>query len=224
MQYGLFSDEDFQQTTPFTDRVVCLLGNLGTANSPIKKRILDFGASDVRSTVSRAVHYVVMGNDAPQAQLSALADLNLNGYNPRVLHRAELDDIFSGHYSPYFTPAGIVKNLILSQQHYDRLGIRLTPGVNSLYTHEMYVPFTTQTPYPLLYQQLGNMGVYANNYIDDTTSLILLPDDSIARLREGQTDDTLQYIQNTYNGMRSQYFNYQLVAESEILSWMKSFG
>lgn len=224
MQYGFFTDEDFQQTTPFTDRVVCVLGNLGTSIAAVRKRILEFGATEVRTSVSRGVHYVVLGSDVPDSQFSALNELNFHGYYPRVLHKPELDDIFSGHYAEYLTSPDIVKSLKLGIQHYTRLKVKLTPGTNSLYTKEMYVPQTTHISPPILYQQLGNMGIYANNYIDDSIDILLLPDASLSHLQEGTTDETIQYIQNSYNSMRTQNFTFQLIAESDILAWIKSFG
>jgi hypothetical protein len=224
MQYGLFTDEDFRQSTPFTDRVVCLLGNLGVNLSSVRKRILDFGAAEVRTSVSRGVHYVIVGDGVPEPQLTALEELNFHGYYPKVLHRADLDKIFSGHYSDYLTSPETVKALTLGLPHYNRLKAELTPGVNTLYTREMYVPFATQADSAVFYQQLGNMGIYANNYIDETTSLLLLPDSSLQHLREGVTDETILYIQNSYNNMRAQNFTFQLLAESDVCSWIKTFG
>ena len=223
MQYGFFTDEDFQQTTPFTDRVVCVIGNLGTNTNAVKKRIFDFGASEVRTSVSRGVHYVIMGDDVPDSQLSALSDFNFHGYYPMVLHKAELNDIFSGHYTDYFTSPDIKKSLRLSIQHYNALKFELTPGVNSLYTKEMYVPDIIQISHTEICQQLGNMGIYANSYMDDTTNLLLLPDSSISHLKEETSDDVILYIQDTYNSMRAQNFIFQLVSESDLLEWLKTF-
>ena len=76
---------------------------------------------------------------------------------------------------------------------------------------------------PHLFQQLGDLGVYANNYIDDTTNILLLPDESISHLKEGTTDDVILYIQDSYNAMRAQNFAFQLISESDILAWIKSF-
>ncbi|MBO7067263.1 MAG: hypothetical protein J6W52_01075 [Bacteroidaceae bacterium] len=224
MQYNLFSDDDFRQTTPFTDRVVCLTGSFGTGNSLIRKRILELGAVDVKASPSRTVHYVIMGNDVPEAQLSALYELNFHGYCPKVLHKAELDDIFAGHYAAYNTPAEIRKSLTLSMQHYDRLKVTLPEGKNSLYTKELYVPAETRMSQSELYQQLGNLGIYANNYIDDTTNLLLLPDSSLCHLQEGTTDETIRYIQNSYNAMCSQNFTFQMISESDLITWIKSLG
>lgn len=223
MQYGFFTDEDFQQTTPFTDRVVCVIGNLGTNANAVRKRILDFGATEVRTSVSRGVHYVVMGDDVPDSQLSALSDLNFHGYYPMVLHKAELNDIFSGHYAEYTASAEIVKSLMLGIRHYNELKVELKPGCNSLYTEEVYVPAVIQKSQPMLCQQLGNLGIYANSYMDDATNLILLPDTSISRLKEGETDDVILYIQDSYNSMRAQNFIFQLVSESEMIAWLKTF-
>lgn len=212
MEYGFFTDEDFRQVTPFTDRVVCFLGSFGTSTSSIRKRILDFGATEVRTSVSRGVHYVIMGNDVPDSQLSDLLELNFHGYYPKELHKAELDDIFAGHYAVYNTPSEITKSLTLSIQHYNMLKVELTHGVNSLYTEELYVPSSTQVPQNQIFQQLGNLGIYANNYIDDTTNMLLLPDDSISHLKEGTTDDVILYIQDSYNAMRTQNFAFQMIS------------
>ena len=223
MQYGFFTEEDFQQTTPFTDRVVCVIGNLGSNANAVRKRILDFGATEVRTSVSRGVHYVVIGDDVPDSQLSALSELNFHGYYPKVLHKAELNDIFSGHYTDYTTSPEIVKSLRLGIQHYNALKAELKPGLNSLYTEEVYVPAVTQNSQPMLCQQLGNMGIYANSYMDDATNLLLLPDASISHLKEGETDDVILYIQDSYNTMRAQNFVFQIVSESDMIAWLKTF-
>lgn len=223
MQYGFFTDEDFQQITPFTDRAVCLLGSFGSITSSLKKRIIEFGATEVKTSVSRGIHYVIMGNDIPKSQLSALNELNFHGYYPKVLNRAEVDDIFEGHYAAYNTLSEIEKSLSLGIQHYNKLKVELTKGVNSLYTKEIYVSPATKMPQNELYQLLGNWGVYANNYIDDTTNLLLLPEASISHLQEGTTDETIIYIQDSYNALRTQNFTFQFISESEILMWLKTF-
>jgi len=223
VQYGFFTDEDFQQITPFTDRIVCLLGSFGSSTSSLKKRIIEFGATEVKTSVSRGIHYVVMGNDIPESQLSALNEMNFHGYYPKVLNRAEIDDVFAGHYAAYNTPSEIEKSLSLGIQHYNKLRVELAEGINSLYTREIYVSPATKMPQNELYQLLGNLGVYANNYIDDTTNLLLLPDASISHLQEGTVDETIIYIQNSYNALRTQNFTFQLISESEILMWLRTF-
>ena len=223
MQYGFFTDEDFQQTTPFTDRVVCMIGSLVTNANTVRKRILDFGATEVRTSVSRGVHYVIMGDDVPDSQLSVLSELNFHGYYPMVLHKAELNDIFSGHYTDYTTSPEIVKSLRLGIQHYNALKVELMAGINSLYTKEVFVPASTQISHTELCQQLGNMGIYANSYMDDATNLLLLPDSSISCLKNGESDEVIQYIQDSYNTMRAQNFIFQIVSESEMAAWLKTF-
>lgn len=225
MQYSFFTEDDLRQTTPFTDRVVCILGSFGASNTVLRKRLQEYGASDIRTAVSRTVHYVLMGENVPEAQLSALHELNFHGYCPRVLHKAEIDDIFSGHYAAYMTPLEFSKTLTLTMQHYESLKLLLQEGVNSLYTEEMYVsPNIATTTLQELYLQLGNLGVYANSYIDDTTNVLLLPDSTILHLQQGAVDDTILYIQNTYNTMRAQNFTLQMIAESDMRAWIKSFA
>ena len=63
-------------------------------------------------------------------------------------------------------------------------------------------------------------GVYANAYIDDTTDALVISDASLQRLRDGQTDDSLHYIEQCYNQSRSQAFRYVMTSEGELLAWL----
>ena len=213
MQYELFSEADFRQDTPFTGRSVCLLG----VQKSLQQRILALGA-DIKTSLSRNVHYVVLGKNAPADALESLQQLAFNGFCPRVLNEEELDDILRGHYSPYFVPQNITKNLRLTLRHYLAGRFSYEGSVNPLYTKELYLAPDTS---PDLYQQLGNRGIYANAYIDDTTDLIVISDQPLQHLRDGETDTSLSYIEQQYNNSRAQAFRYTMTSEGELTAWLK---
>jgi hypothetical protein len=221
MQYELFSDTDFQQETPFTGRSVCLLGSFHTTTKALQKRLQALGA-DIKSGLSRNLHYVVLGRDVPTESLEHLQQLALHGYQPKALSESDLDDILQGHYSPYFVPEQTKKDLHLTLRHYQNAQLQLDGNENLLYMEELYLAPDTQAPQQELYQMLGNLGIYANSYIDDTTDIIVLSDHSVQHLREGQSDDTLHYIEQQYNQSRAQTFRFRMTSEGELLAWIKT--
>lgn len=215
MQYELFSDADFQQETPFTGRSVCLLGGFRLAGKAMQQKLQALGA-DVKPGLSRNLHFVVMGRNVPASDLEYLQQLAFHGYCPRVLSAEQLDDILQGHYSAYMVPEAISKQLHLTEQHY--LSSCLTYGTtaNPLYTKELYLAPDVS---PELYQALGNRGIYANPYIDETTDVLVISDATRQRLQRGESDETLAYIEHQYNASRAQTFRYVMTTESDLRAW-----
>ena len=214
MQYELFSEADLQQETPFSGRSVCLLGSVPKS---LRQKILALGA-DIKQGLSRNLHYVVLGKDVPASSLEQLSQLAFNGYNPKALSENDLESILQGHYSSYVVPEQISKSLHLTLQHYLSSKLQLEKGENSLYMKELYLAPDVPTE---LYQMLGNRGIYANAYIDDTTDVLVISNASLQHLQEGKTDETLQYIEEQYNQSRAQAFRFVMISEGELLAWLK---
>ncbi len=214
MQYELFSDADFLQETPFTGRSVCLLGSVPKS---LQQRIVALG-TEIKQSLSRNVHYVVLGKNPSADSLAYLKQLNYNGYNPKVLSEADLDGILQGHYGSYFVPEQISKNLQLTMQHYLNSQLSYEGSMNPLYMKELFL--APDIPVDL-YQMLGNRGIYANTYIDDTTDVIVISNSSLLHLKEGTSDKTLRYIEQQYNQSRAQAFRYVLTSEGELYAWLK---
>ena len=217
MQYELFSDADFQQESPFSGRSVCLLGTIPKST---QQKILVHGA-EIKQGLSRNVHYVVVGKNASADSLEYLQQLAYNGYNPKVLSENDLENIFQGHYSSYVVPEQIKKDLHLTLQHYLDSRLSFEGSKNPLYMKELYLAPDTEASQTELYQMLGNRGVYANAYIDDTTDILVISNDSLRHLQEGKTDNTLRYIEKQYNQSRAQAFRFVMTSETELLAWLK---
>ena len=215
MQYELFSDADFWQETPFTGRAVCLLGSVPKT---LQQRMIALGA-DIKQGLSRNVHYVVLGKNVSDAAMENLQGLVFNGYNPKVLGESDLQDIMQGHYTPYLVPEQIKKDLHLTLRHYQSNQFRYEGSMNPLYMKELYLAPDMPADF---YQMLGNRGIYANTYIDDTTDVLVISDTSLRHLQEGTTDATLRYIEQQYNQSRAQAFRYVMTSEGELLTWLKT--
>ena len=221
MQYELFSDGDFTQDTPFTGRSVCVLGNFSLSSRALQERLLSMGADFKPSTkVSRNVHFILIGRGAPQDQLEYLQTLAFNGYHPKVLDSNQLDDLLAGHYAPYRVPEKIQKQLRLTLRHYKLFQVDYSKGVNPLYTKELYISPDMQTPRSELFQQLGDRGIYANPYIDETTDILVISDQTLACLERGESNKILHYIEDIYNKSRAQTYRYVMTTESQLLSFL----
>ena len=220
MQYELFSDADFRQETPLTGRAVCLLGSFRQPVKALQKKLQTLGA-DIKQSPSRNLHYVVLGDNVSAEDKERLAVLAYHGYYPKVLGEADVESILQGHYSQYVVPEKINKSLHLTLRHYVDSRFRYEGAMNPLYTRELYLSPDTS---PELYQMLGNRGIYANAYIDDTTDVIVISNNSLRHLQEGQTDDSLRYIEQQYNKSRSPIFRYVMTSEGELLAWLASSG
>lgn len=222
MQYELFNDTDFQQETPFTRRTVCLLGSFRVTTKTLQRKLQTLGA-EIKQGPSRNLHFLVKGKDVPADALEHLQQLAYHGFLPKMLDENDLENILQGHYAPYFVPEKISKDLHLTLQHYLNAPISYE-GPNPLYTRELYLAPDTETPQAELYQMLGNRGIYANSYIDDTTDGIIISNSSLQHLRDGQTDDSLRYIEEWYNKSRAQTFRLRMTSEGEIVAWLKKRG
>ena len=216
MQYELFSDADFHQELPFEGRSFCLLGTFRTASKTLKQKLQALGG-EVRQGLSRNLHYVVMGNDVPADTDEKLQGLARHGYVPRVLTENDLQSILAGHYSSYIVPLQIKKDLHLSYRQFLETRLHYEGRLNPLYTKELYLAPDVSAD---LYQMLGNRGIYANAYIDDTTDVLVISDDSLRRLQDGQTDESLRHIESSYNQSRAQTFRFSMTSESELRSFL----
>lgn len=223
IQGELFAPDSTDDCSPLAGRVVCMLGSFTQSNATMQSRLRRQGADYKPSTrVSRNVHYVLVGERAPQDQLDYLRTLAFNGYHPRVLYQQDWDAIQQGVWEPYRTPLQIEKHLHLTMQHYLSRQVNYTARTNSLYMHELYVAPGTETPQDALYQMLGNRGIYANPYIDDSTDVLVIPEQTLEHLRANEPDPVLQTIESTYNASRAQQYRYVMTTERALLQWLRS--
>ncbi|MCR4921150.1 MAG: hypothetical protein K5945_05510 [Bacteroidaceae bacterium] len=214
--------EDYRPDTPFTDRVVCLLGTFRQSSRALQQKLREMGADYRPSTrPSRNVHYCLVGENPPADQMDYLATLAYHGYRPRVLRQNDLDDILSGHYAGYRVPAEFCKDLRLTRSHYELSHVDYSLGMNPLYTRELYLSPDTLTPQYSLYRMLGERGIYANAYIDETTDVLLVSDRTLEDITEGRSNPVVEYIQQTYNRSRAQSYRYVMTTESEILAFLE---
>lgn len=99
---------------------------------------------------------------------------------------------------------------------------------NPLYNKEVYIPPSIDKNRDILFQALGYIGCYANNYFDTTIHYILLPNNTIDNIQFGVKDEVIQWIESTCDEQRSKSkkpnswkFHMVFVLEDEVIQYIK---
>ena len=217
------------QPNPFVDCKIAILGTFKYSSKTIKDKFKSYGAK-INSKLTKTCRYAILGSNLSESQKQNLKDvIDWRGYDIRILHEDDLDNIFAGRYEGYYTEAEVKKNLHLTYEHYLDPDCKLTleSMLNSLLEKNVYLPKNLRGNRLLLAQVIGNIGAYANNEIvnesesDKTKPVILLTDDTIRNLQEGREDDDIRYIQDVYNASRADGLSYKFIAESELIAWIR---
>lgn len=98
---------------------------------------------------------------------------------------------------------------------------------NPLYGKEIYVR-SVGGRREVLYQSLGYVGAYANNYYDSTIDYVLLSDNTIDGLKLGIKDDDIRWVEQECERQRASYkgktkwkFRMQFIVEGEVIRFLK---
>lgn len=222
MQYSLFPSEELQTIGPLVNRVVCVLGTFPISGKALQKKLQQAGARYAApAQLSRNVHYVLMGDNPAEERLAQLEKLRFNGFCPRVLGWNDLERILQGFGQEYHTSAQIQKDLHLSRRHYELFHTEYPATGNPFYTKELYVAEDVRSAHPGLFQQLGDMGIYANTYLDERTDLLVVSRRMLDELDNGLRDNAVaQYIEKTYNQSKAPSYRYVMTTDEELLLWL----
>ena len=74
-----------------------------------------------------------------------------------------------------------------------------------------------------LSQLIGNLGGCLEKEITTDTQLYILSDSTLKKLERGEKDDTILYIQKSYNNSKAVTFDLTFLSLSEVLSFICLF-
>lgn len=222
---------------PLKNRRVGFIGTFKNRAALIRN-VIDFGASPKSSgALTRDTQILVVGDNVKQGTWNRLAMYEHDGWHPLQISEKELLGIFAGNYEGYNTPEVVKKSIHLDISYYNwspltldevddegkgiiRLCSPLKYGEkNPIYGLEIYVPDIIGLNMNVFRQIIGNFGGYANPDFYDDTRVILLPDESLKHLQEGECDMVLSNIEKVYNESPSPQFNVQFTCESDFIKW-----
>lgn len=204
---------------PFYDRKVVITGDFCFERKVLAAKLKQMGA-DINTTISKKTHFVLIGENPGPSKMEKLDKLIHDGYNIRKIYEKDLLDILNGEGGIYAVSKQVVKNLDLTYNHYE--SHHLNPFEQSISGKEIFVDGNIVSGRLYLKQLLGNLGAYANEELFPETNICLLSDDTIEVLQQGTKNDTIKYIQDTYNKEKSVTFDFNFMGLSNLLNYCQT--
>ena len=219
----VFSDiAEVDPSNPFYEKKVLVTGLFECNRTALTKQLKKMGAS-VMSSVSKNLHYVVVGKEPGPSKMEELKKLEHNGYKIRQLDEGEVLQIFAGQWEGYAIDGDTKKELDFSIEHYEQHHKNLDGLVNRISTKNIYVGKDLSGDRRHFAQMIGNLGGYADNDIYSDTHICLLSNSSIEKLRGGIKDETVLYIEQRYNTSKAITYDWDLLSEGDIIDYCKRF-
>ena len=205
---------------PFYDRKVVITGEFSIERKALATRLKKMGA-DIDTGITKKTHFVLIGEDPGPAKIEKLEKLIHDGFNIRKLYECDIEAIFEGQWEQYASSSEMKKSLDFTYEHFLSHHKGFDGLVNHISTRTIYAGKNLAGERMYFAQILGNLGAYCDNTIDNDTDICLLSDATLAKLQFGEKDDTIKYIQDTYNADKSITFDWSFISENEVLDYCK---
>lgn len=209
------------ENSPFYDRKVVITGEFNQGRKEIAKKLKAMGA-DIDSSISKKTNFVVIGDSPGPKKIETLDKLIHNGFNIKKLYQHDLDAIFEGESEQYHGVKKVKKSLDFTMKHYLEHHVVFKDGYNIIASKELFFPNNLSGNADLFHQITGNLGAFGDNEIYPNTNICVLSDSTLEKLKNGEKDELIQYIQDYYNNNKSVTFDLTFLTESEILNFCKS--
>lgn len=206
--------------SPLYNRKVVITGTFRQSRDELKRFIKSLGA-DIDTSISKNTNVIIVGQDYGPKKKERWENLQMNGYNIRLLYQDDIDLILAGEWDKYRDISGGFKDLDFTINIYKKNKIDLSGHQNNIYNKVLYWSEGYRGSIELISQMAGNLGASGDNYIYKDTDVCILSDKTIELLENGDKDDTIKYIERTYNEAKSVVFNFKFISESDFLDYVK---
>ena len=205
---------------PFYDRKVVITGVFSQGRQELGLALKSMGA-DINTGITKKTTYVLIGEDAGEKKLEKLEKLIHDGFNIRKLYQKDIDSILLGDWEGYYADKEIKKDLDFTIEHYNKHHILFENDKNIIASKELFYGKGIAGNFDLFNQITGNLGAAGDNEIYPETNICILSDSTISKLKKGEKDETILYIQDFYNNNKSITFDLKFILEAEILRFCK---
>lgn len=205
---------------PFYDRKVVITGVFSQSRQELGLVLKSMGA-DINTGITKKTTYVLIGEDAGEKKLEKLEKLIHDGFNIRKLYQKDIDSILLGDWEGYYADKEIKKDLDFTIEHYNKHHILFENDKNIIASKELFYGKGIAGNFDLFNQITGNLGAAGDNEIYPETNICILSDSTISKLKKGEKDETILYIQDFYNNNKSITFDLKFILEAEILRFCK---
>lgn len=227
-QLSLFDDAEMKDVVevPFLGRNVVVTGTFARGRQSLRSTLLKMGATEVRyDKLNRGTHFLLCGESPNEEVMSYWRMYVHDGYNIRLLHEDDLNEILRGNYAPYNMPQEMNKDLRITREHVfwtapEIGGLKntrepspmLLQDMAVLYNKEIFVHPSFLKALPSLPQLLGCLGAYANTEMADDIDCILISRDL--------PEQVCRAVEQFYNGSRAMQFNTPFLLLDDLLAFI----
>ena len=246
-QLSMFEENNERKIVLKGDSYVCLNGEFSISNTKLKAKLKAIGCSKIKQITPKAknanvptrdtVLYIV-GDEPNENSLKKYEVLRHDGFGIIKIGEEELMDFLNGNIDLNI-PETVPKKVEIDYSHYEwtppvinntEFVIRVESPVkynldsleNPLYTKEIFIPQMAKNKKIYLKQLLGNFGGRATEKYSDKTSIVMLSQDTINKLKEGVKDDVIVDLENQHNNIGLEIFNIQFTSINDFTKWVKA--
>lgn len=237
-QSDLFGGINEIPENPLTGRRVGFIGKFKN-RAALVRRVKEFGAAESsKDGLTRDTQILVVGDEVKKEVWDRLTCYEHDGWHALRITHEELQSIFSGHYEGFETPKEVKKHIVIDMGYYNWTPPTMTDDddeesatrctsplkygdTNPISGKEIYVPGESELKIHALRQIIGNLGGYANAEYFDDTNVVLLPNATLEKLRNGERDEIIRHIEDKHNNGGSPTFNVQFTCEHDLIEWVK---
>lgn len=190
--------------------------------------------------VKESTSFFIVGSNPNEESVKRYELNEHDGYHAKLITEEKLYEYLSGIFTDDdMVPDSVEKRLHIDISYYNWSAPTIngktfvsrvsSPLVydeegkdNPISQKEIFVPNIAGRDMGVFFQMIGNLGGYANKeYIDDT-NMILLSDETLRKLKQGEKDNVILEIENRYNKSNTKIFNIQFTSESDFINWVKN--
>lgn len=226
--FDLFEEEKSNiSSKPFVGKQIAVLGKLSWYKNP-KKYLADLGAKI--SDPSKNVAMVFVFDEPNEKMLNKITDLKFSGFELNILGESDFKNIIEQKYDGYTDYDVPKKDLKMTFNHYERFHMPMeyvvnTDGLlisNPIANKDIYICNSIDGDKSLISSMIGILGAFGDfGSLSENIKTVILDDKTIVKLKNGEKDNDIKYLEESYNKADSVNVLYKFIAFSELINYIE---
>lgn len=211
---------DQKELMPLQGKRIIVSGEFcGYSSRSLSSTLKGYGA-ELCPSATKNVHFAFIGKEASSKVTEGIEKLVHNGFRIPVGGEQDAEKVIAGDIEWLVRLPEVKKKLDFTIEHYNSHRITFEPGRNVIASKEIFYGKGFSGDFLLFNQLTGNLGAFGDNIgIYPETNICLLSDSTLQKLKEGEKDETVLYIEDFYNKSDAITFTYSFLSEKDIIDF-----